>query len=137
MKRIIAGISIVLIIAGCGTSARTLKKDEVIEAIIPQTTKIEVSKVVFQDTSGYGGTSDLIMSDLPPIGDGAAESDAVIEVFNQPQFTSAYKITSATAENDGSFVVRIDASDRAQTQTMYVTATAPGKARSSAIIFTR
>lgn len=137
MKKLIAVSLIAMIIAGCGTSAKTIDKEEVEEGVIPQTTKIEVSKVVFQDNSEYGGTSDLIMSDLPPVGEGAAESDAVIEVFNQPQFTDAYKITSAVAENDGTFVVRIDEEDRSKTQTMYVTATAPGKARSGAIIFTR
>lgn len=132
----VALIAMFLVIVGCGTTASTISKEKIEEGVILQTAQIDRSKVDFQDNSELEDSNDIIYSHVDS-GVGAAESDALIEVFNQPKFTNAYKISSVIAQEDGTFLITIPKEDRYRTDTMYVTATAPGKSRSAAIIFTR
>ena len=123
-------VSIMLLfIGGCGTS-NSLLQDELIEGDVPQTQAIDPQDVNFQTNET---AADMVMSKVDA--NQAVEAGSFIEIFNQPTFTSNSLVASNIAEQDGTFYVWITTGNKSET--IYVTATAPGKRRSPSIIFNR
>jgi len=134
MKKYLAlALSTMFLIYGCGTTKSVLdgSTNNQGDVIIPQTAAVSRTDIILQiDTTP--GVRDLLIAPT----DYTAESNSLIEVYSAYPFTVSSFIATADASAAGTFIVDIGEDD-ARYSVLYITATAPGKVRSDAIVINK